>query len=265
MGRFLHRILVALIAVSLCGWSLPVAAQAADEPAVKAKPKKHLSRRERRARRQRLSRELARQGEAELRKSVRVFQQKHLVKAGRLELLVGGAMGIGDSLVQNYNADVGLLFHVSDRLAVGISGSKVFAQKTEHFESIQRNFGLFPERSFVQGSGFVEAQYSPVFGKFASFGLAVLQLDGYLVAAVGGLRTTTTVDYKPAFQFGGGFRIHMLRAVTLSFELRDMVFVESFLPAKAGGDPSQNVMQHVLAGVKLGFWIPPSFSYKYQR
>ena len=180
----------------------------------------------RRKRRQKLSRELAAKGEAELRRSVRVFQQKYLVKQGRLELLGGGSMGLADAFVQNYSVDAGLLIHISERFAIGVSGSKIFASATEHFDNVQSDFGLFPERAFMQGAGFVEAQYSPVFGKFASFGLAVLQMDAYALGALGTVRTTTNANYKPALQIGGGFRIHTLRALTLAIELRDTVFIE---------------------------------------
>jgi len=209
--------------------------------------------------------ELARKGEAELRKSVRVFQQKLLLKAGRLELTAGGAMGMNDALVQNYNADAGLLFHVSDTFAVGVTGSKIFASQTEHFDGIQQDFGLFPERAFMQAAGFAEVQYSPIVGKFASFGMAVMELDGYVLGAAGVVRTATNEKYKPALQVGAGARIHLLRALTLSVEVRDALYFEDFLPATTGGEPETGLIQHVTVGLKLGLWIPPSFTYKYQR
>ncbi|MCB9739088.1 MAG: outer membrane beta-barrel domain-containing protein [Deltaproteobacteria bacterium] len=208
--------------------------------------------------RERLSVELARQGEAELRKSVRVFQQRYLLKAGRVELLLGGGTTIGDPLVNHLSADAGLLFHINEEWAVGGWGSKPFGEANETFLAIQRDFGLFPERSFIQGMGFAEVQWSPVFGKFSSFGVAVLQMDAYLLAGAGALRTTIGEDIKPAGQIGAGLRIHLLRALTLSFEIRDIVFQESF---KLG----DRMMQHLFGGVRIGLWIPPTVQYRYQR
>ncbi len=57
---------------------------------------------------------------------------------------------------------------------------------------------------------------------------------------------------------GAGIRIHLLRALTVSFEVRDVIFVENF---KLGS----RVMQHVFGGVRLGLWIPPTVQYRYQR
>lgn len=256
-------ILVLAVATSMLVVDRPVLAQSAD--GVSASSGRLSPRDRRRRRRQKLSRELAAKGEAELQRSVRVFQQKYLIKSGRLELLAGGAMGLADAFVQNYNVDAALLVHIDDRLAVGVSGSKIWASPTESFDRVQRDFGLFPERAFMQGAGFLETQYSPVFGKFSSFGIAVLQMDAYGLAALGAVRTTTNTNYKPALQLGGGFRIHALRALTLSIEFRDTIFMESFLPLQAGGESVTAFLQQFTVGVKLGFWIPPTYNYKYQR
>lgn len=263
----LRNVLTAITTAALIASAAPVCAQASDDGAATAAPQAGTPRPTRRDRkkRRRLSLELAEKGEAELRKSVRVFQQKQLIKRGRLELLGGGAIGLNDALVQNYNVDAGLLFHISDQIAVGVSGSKVFASQTEHFNSIQGDFGLFPERGFLQAAGFAELQYSPIFGKFASFGVAVLQMDAYLLGAGGIVRTATNEKYKPCVQLGTGVRIHLLRAVTLSIEVRDALYFEEFLPATPGGPSESALIQHVTAGAKIGFWIPPSFTYKYQR
>lgn len=225
-----------------------------------------LSPRAKRAlRRRKLTQNLARKGEAELRKSVRVFQQRYLVKGGRAELLVGGSVAIGDPLIQTRNLDAGLLIHVNQRWAIGASAFYSFATQNDAFENIQRDFGLFPERSLLQAGGFLEVQFSPIFGKFSSFGMAVVQMDAYLIGAVGLMKTTVPIEAdaalqvgRPAWQVGVGLRIHTLRALTLSVEIRDMMMVEHF---QAG----ERLMQHWFGGLKIGLWIPPTFDYKHQR
>lgn len=252
---------------ALCGWLLccasiaaPSVARADDAPAPTQPPAgaEGGDATTGRDKRTRLSDELARQGETELRKSVRVFQQRYLIKAGRVELLAGGATSIGDPLVHHFNVDAGLLYHVNDNWAVGVSGSKPFGGETENFNSIQDYFGLFPERSAIQGMGFAEVQYSPIFGKFSSFGIAVVQMDAYVLAGAGAVRTTVGDAIKPAGQIGAGLRIHTLRALTVSFEIRDVMMMETF----QAGD---RFLQHIFGGIKLGFWIPPTVQYRYQR
>lgn len=209
-------------------------------------------------RRSKLTEELARKGEAELQRSVRVFQQRYLIKKFRAEVVVGGATELGDPLMHHLVADAGLTFHLSQRWAVGVSGFKAWGERLDVFENVQDHFGLFPERAALQAGGLGEVQFSPVFGKFSSFGLAVVQMDAYLIAGGGVVRTTTNEDLKPTGLIGFGLRIHTLRAITLSLEVRDLLFTEGFLAR-------EELLQHVFGGVKIGFWIPPSFDYRFQR
>ncbi len=210
-------------------------------------------------RRSKLTMELARKGEEELQRSVRVFQQRYLIKKFRAELVVGGATELGDPLVHHWASDVGLTFHLSQRWAIGVSGMKAWGSRQEAFDAVQDDFGLFPERSLIQAGGFGEVQFSPVFGKFASFGLAVVQMDAYLIAGGGAVRTNVGEELKPTGLVGFGLRIHALRALTLSLEIRDLIYQEGFLLDRS------EVLQHVFGGIKLGLWIPPTFTYRFQR
>ena len=164
---------------------------------------------------------------------------------------------MADPLMRHLLADAGLTFHLSQRWAVGISGFKAWGSRLM-FKDVQDHFGLFPERSALQAGGLGEVQFSPVFGKFSSFGLAVVQMDAYLIAGGGMVRSTTNEDLKPTGLIGIGLRIHTLRAITLSLEVRDLLFTEGFLAR-------EELMQQVFGGVKIGFWIPPSFDYRFQR
>jgi len=209
-------------------------------------------------RRSKLTQELARKGEEELQRSVRVFQQRYLIKKFRVELVVGGATELGDPLIHHWVTDVGLTFHLSQRWAVGVSGLKAWGSRQPAFESVQDDFGLFPERSMIQAGGFGEIQFSPVFGKFSSFGLAVVQMDAYLIVGGGAVRTSVDEELKPSGLIGFGLRIHALRALTVSFEIRDLLFSEGFLTR-------EGTLQHVFGGIRLGLWIPPTFTYRFQR
>ena len=160
--------------------------------------------------------------------------------------------------MHHYSADAGLLFHLNEHWAIGASASKWFGSETTGFADVQTNYGLFPEKSEMQAGGFGEVHFAPVFGKFASFGLAVLQVDAYVLAGGGAVRTSRNTDIKPAGEFGGGVRIHTLRWLTLALEIKDILFTEKF----QAGD---SLMQQVFVGAKIGLWIPPTVQYRYQR
>lgn len=216
-----------------------------------------------------LSQEVAEQGEAELRKSVRVFQQRYLVKTHRAELLLGGSSSFNDPMIHHFGADATLLFHLSERWALGVGGAKWFAKPRAAFNTIQSDYGLFPEKSELQAGGWGEVQYSPVFGKFTSFGVAVLQVDAYVLAGGGAIRTTRGEALKGAGQVGVGIRVHTARWLTLSFEVRDLIYSEGFQPCEANKIPtdacSNQVLNQWFGGVRLGLWIPPTVQYKFQR
>lgn len=206
-----------------------------------------------------LTRELAEQGEAELFKSVRVFQQRYLVKSKRVELVIGGATSFADPFIHHFSADAALLFHLNEHWAIGGGASKWFGAKTDGFDQIASDYGLFPEESRLQAGGWGEVQFSPVAGKFSGFGLGVLQGDAYLLGGGGAARTTRGETIKPFGLVGTGVRMHIARWLSLSMELRDIVMVESFL------DNQSRLLQHWFGGVKLGIWLPPSVQYKYPR
>lgn len=210
------------------------------------------------AKRGTISRELAEQGEADLQKSVRAFQQRYLVKAGRVELQLGGATTVADPMVHHYSTDATLLVHLSERLAIGAGASQWHGQATDQFNQIERDFGLFPEKSVLQAGAHGQVQLSPVVGKFSSFGLAVLQVDGYMILGGGAARTTRGVNLKPFGLIGAGLRVHTLRWLTIGFEVRDMIMNESFIS-------ESRLLQHVFCGAQIGIWIPPSVTYKFAR
>ena len=216
-----------------------------------------------------LSRALAEQGEAELNKSVRVFQQRYLVKNHRLELLFGGGTTLNDPLVHHYSVDASLLFHISEQWSIGVDGGKYFGTSTQAIKNIQLDYGLFPEQSVLQAAGMLEIQYAPLVGKFSSFGLAVLQLDGYVLAGGGVIRSSRSEQLKPIAQIGAGLRLHLLRWLSISAEVRDLGFYENFQTCPSGAAPGPTgcatLLNHVFAGIRLGLWLPPTVHYRYQR
>ncbi len=211
------------------------------------------------AKRTALTRELAEQGEAELFKSVQAFQQRYLVKAHRVELQLGGASSMADPLFHHYSADVDLLFHINEHWAVGAGGAKWFGGTKTGFDQIQNDFGLFPEKSTLQAGGHGFVEFSPIVGKFAVFSQWVLQIDGYGMLGGGGLRTSRGETIKPYGLLGVGLRFHTSRWLSLSLELRDIVYQEGYL------NSDSRVMQQVFGGIKLGFWLPPTVQYKFPR
>lgn len=214
-----------------------------------------------------LTRELAEQGESELNKAVRVFQQRYLIKRHRLELQMGGGMTVNDPMVRHFSADGGLFFHFAEQFALGVTAGKYYARDSDTANSVQSNFGLYAEKSHAQAGGMLEVQWAPLFGKFAVFGLGVVQVDGYVLAGGGVVRTTRSTANLPAGEVGIGMRLHMLRWLSLSADVRDVLYQESFQKCDqtSAGVCGNAIMHQVFTGLRLGLWIPPSSSYRFAR
>ena len=268
-----HFIARALLLAACVGLALsaPAAAEAQTAPeteAVPTAPGEAVSPETVEAARSRtLTREMAEQGESELNKAVKVFQQRYLVKRHRIELQLGGGFTVNDPLVTHLGSDAGLFFHFTDQFALGVTGSKYFAYDSDAANAVQSNFGLFAERSHLQAGGMLEAQWAPLFGKFAVFGLGVVQVDGFLLAGGGVERTTRGTDLKPAGEIGIGMRLHMLRWLSLSADVRDIILAEKFqsCDASSAGVCGTAVLHQVFTGIRLGIWIPPTFTYRFPR
>ena len=258
-ARWPAALVAAAAAALTLGVSAPALADepAADAPAAGVDPTVAVDA-EGRPIRGAMTQEQAEASEAELQRSIRVFQQRYLLKAKRLEVLAGGNMTFGDAWVKHYAADASLLFHINEQLAIGATAMKWWGSETSAFTSVESNFGLFPEKSALQAGGHLEVQWAPLIGKFALFGAGPMQMDGYLLAGGGAARTTRGEDIKPYGTAGIGVRLHTLRWLTVSIEARDLILSETF-------QTGSRLLQHWSGGIRLGFWIPPTFQYRYER
>lgn len=214
-----------------------------------------------------LTRELAQEGETELNKAVRAYQQRYLIKRHRVELQLGGGLTFNDPWVRHESADAGLFFHITEQFALGVTASKYWAQDSALSKTQEQNFGLFAEKSHLQAGGMLEVQWAPLFGKFAIFGFGVVQLDGYLLLGGGIERTTRGVEYKPAGEIGAGMRLHIFRWLSLAVDVRDILVMEKFqdCDANSAGACGAFLLNNVFGGIHLGFWIPPSVTYRFAR
>ena len=219
------------------------------------------------ARTRTLTKELALEGENELNKAVRAYQQRYLTKRHRVELQLGGGLTFNDPWVRHESAEAGLFFHVTEQFAIGLTGGKYWAQDTSAVATQEKNFGLFAEKSHLQAGGMLEAQWAPLFGKFAIFGFGVVQLDAYLLVGGGVERTTRGTDLKPAGEIGAGLRFHIFRWLSLAADVRDLLVIEKFqdCDSTSSGACGTFPVHNVFAGLHIGLWIPPSVTYRFPR
>ena len=191
----------------------------------------------------------AERSEADL---IRVIQRRPFLRRQRVEFSPFLGTNLNDPLVKLFVAGGHLNFHLTEVMAIGISGGYSLGSETDLFDEVIQDYELFPELSKVQWFGGLNFQYAPVYGKFALFNTWIVPWDTYVLLGAG--YTKTELDGHPTLSVGIGQRYFMSRWFTVNVELRDMIYNENY---PSGSELVNNLV--FTAGV--GFFLPPDFEY----
>lgn len=187
---------------------------------------------------------------------VRVFQRKPFLRRERVELAPWVGMTINDALIQHYYSGLGVSYHISEQLAVGISGAKAYGDETALYEKVQGDFALNPVVSKVEWFGTAEASYALAYGKFILFNSLLVHLD---TSAVGGVGVTGTSAGSSAVTFDAGVfqRFFLSRWLTLNLGLKHYMHLD-----EVGGQ--SGLFHSTVALVGASIWAP-DFEYRELR
>ncbi len=189
---------------------------------------------------------------------VRVVQQRAVLKSGRFELLVGAGLVANDQMYDHWLATTTGRVHVSEWISIGATYAKYFSDPSDLQSTVMNDFEVFPELSAMRWYAGGDVTFVAMDGKFVFFDDSIVYWDLY--ASIGGGVTVTSRsdDPKPTGMIGAGMRIFLTDWLTLTFELRDHMFIEKF---NAGNEFVNNVVGQ--AGLTL--FIPFGFDYEYAK
>lgn len=193
-----------------------------------------------------------------LEESIRVLQQRPILRRHRLEVALEGGLGLADTMFSSRLATGSTRFHLSETWSIGGTFAWYFSETSDLFDEVTDHYELFPERALLELYGGGEVGWTPIYGKFAIFDRNIVHFDLTATAGGGVLRTSRAVDLKPALLLGIGFHVYLTRWLALTAEVRDHVYVETF----NAGDSLQN---HVVFQGGLAFYLPFGFEYRFPR
>jgi outer membrane beta-barrel protein len=192
---------------------------------------------------------------------IRVYQQRPFMRSGRVEIMPSFGMSLNDLYRINLNAGATLNVHITNEIAIGASYHKYFQMALPINDTVESEFGVFPEhrnRDFYTGG---HVSYAPIYGKFMLFQTGIVHFDAYLIGGAGMMRTYqrgAEGDSLFSFNAGVGSRMVFSQWCTFSFEVRDYMYFE---PYKAG----DGFTNDVIFQLGLSFFLPPHYDYRYVK
>jgi len=193
-----------------------------------------------------------------LESAIRVLQRRPVLKELRFELALTGGVAASDQMYRHFSASATGRMHVSEWVSIGATYSHYFSEESALFRDVTGNYELFPERSEIQWYAGADVSVVPMDGKFVAFDDLIVYWDLY-ASIGGGVTVTSRSDTpKPTGMIGVGLRMFLAKWFTLTFELRDHIFVEDY---NAGSELTNNVVGRF--GISI--FIPFDFDYSYPR
>jgi outer membrane beta-barrel protein len=190
---------------------------------------------------------------SDLESRVRILQQRPIIKAGRFELTLAGGASAADVMHDQVAAGAGWRFHITEQIAVGASWTQFFVQRSATFDDVTGGLEVYPEISRLRWHAGLEAAFVMLDGKLKLFesGLGYWDLQAFVG---GGVTSTSRSEALPTATVGLGLRLFLARWLSLTLEVRDHLYVESF---SAG----ERLVNNVVGQGGLTLFIPFGFDY----
>ncbi|MCL2326029.1 MAG: hypothetical protein FWC40_05985 [Proteobacteria bacterium] len=191
-----------------------------------------------------------------------VIQRKPFMRRGRVELAPMFYGGINDGLLFQVGVAGQINYHILEWLYVGVYGGwqdwRFVNRKSNglsgSYDDVIDATDAIVTTSIVDSYVGGVVGFVPLYGKFAIFNSSVVHWD--LSLGVGGGAVYTRVNgFKPAGLISVDHRWYLLKWLSLNIGVKGWIYHEDIGNRKG-------IFTHWQAGVGLGFWVPPSWTYK---
>lgn len=194
------------------------------------------------------------------------IRKRLLLRGGRFEIAPAVGFTLNDAFQRNILFGLNLGYHITDAFSIGVTAFGSTALETGLAEDVLAKRADRAEGfSSIQLMASGEIVYTPLIGKFALFGRAVVNYDLHLI--VGGGFASLTGDVEdlqsgtPMAVAGAGFRAFTADWMAINVEVRDYIFssaLNSIANAEADGDNNAEteISNNFAVTVGFGFFFP---------
>jgi outer membrane beta-barrel protein len=191
---------------------------------------------------------------------IKAVARKTFLKANRFELVPMAGVTMNDAFFQTWAVGGRLSYHLHDAFALEVGGMYVppgFAQTLEPVQVLRNELKMINTDNKLIGMADIGFTFSPMYGKVALFGDAIIHFDGFLQGGVGATFDNGADLVHPAMNVGAGVRVFLLRWLALRADVRDVIYPQDKLQI--------STLQNLLfVNLGVAFYLPFDFEYQYE-
>lgn len=210
-----------------------------------------------------------------------VVERRAFLKSGRLELQPLTGVSVNDTLIRHWGFGGELNYFLSEVFAVGLQGMYFVKERTDREGLVGLQYNRIATLNKYLWTAALNFSYLPVYGKFTLFNSHISHWEGFISGGVGMTQTEiiprragddTFKTNAITANLGAGARLYVWDWLTLNVAIRDYVFNDKFEPTvRAPGQaastlrPDSQFVHNAMLYIGVGFYLPPSFSYRTPR
>jgi len=196
---------------------------------------------------------------------VKAVQRKGFLKKGRFEVAPILALSVNDAFYQKVGGGLRLAYSFQDSFALALRGAYYTPLRTDNARVGKLAFQSQLLTSQIYSQAMMDGVWSPIYGKAAFLGDAIVHFDLFLSAGFGAVWSATSDAPRnegphPAAEFGGGVRFYPKEWMAFEFGL-----LATFYPDQPIVSVPATIQTVFVANVGVSFFFPTTFEYVYPQ
>lgn len=184
---------------------------------------------------------------------ITVVQRQRFLKKKRFELQPQAGITVNDPFVRHYAVGAELNYWLSNRMAVGLTGTGFIGNKTARYNNIRFQEGVLLTANKVLWQASFNFTYNPFYGKIAVFNRALMHWESFIQVGGGAIQTQIIPRYeslhKPFssvtgqgnFALGARFYGPKNDWISVNFGVRTFIYQDKLEPQGRGPGPTMEM------------------------
>lgn len=224
---------------------------------------------------------------------ITVVQRQRFLKKKRFEISPQVGITVNDPFVRHYALGAELNYWLTNRMAIGLTGTGYIGNKTSRYNNIRFQEGVLLTANRMLWQASVNFTYNPFYGKIAVFNRALMHWESFVNVGGGVIQTKVIPRYEALhegftnttgqgnFALGARFYGPKTDWISVNFGVRTWIYQDKLEPTGRGPGPVQmsnlddvdaakaaadkKVAFNVVFFLGVSFYFPTTFQYTTRR